>query len=236
MQKAIDLVKKIRKNPDQSWMDYLEEINLHMLFRPVFLLPSNIETLNKILCYIVLAYDNDSSWLNINQDRKENKLRILSSLEVDTSSNLFVSIMQNEHDEVNKVIIEYLIEQTTWEWQMVMSNLDYSQNMLRFVMKKTDTEKTFDQANKDGQVETMTEEYDITKITKVNKEKDDLLKAAADARARADEFLAKIKAKYVKLDHAVQQDFNFEMTDEKNIDPMSWKQFIEHRNRRLAVK
>jgi len=47
MKKAVDLAKKIYKDPESNWMSHLEDINLHKVFRPVYHHNFTIEIQNK---------------------------------------------------------------------------------------------------------------------------------------------------------------------------------------------
>lgn len=234
MKTAIQLAQKINKDLGRNYLSELQEINLHGLFKPIYRMANNIETLNAIVVFIIFSYDNDSGWLNLNQDRYENKKRILSAIESNPDS-IFDLILKNEHDPVNEVIVEYLIEQTTWKWKTIMTLLDYHSSMIRFVSKKTDSEKSMD-VMQDGNKTTLTEDYDIDKVTKVNKQKGELLEQAIAAREKADVLLGEIKKDFVQVEHAVQSDLNFSITDEKKIDPMSWRDFIVHTYPKLKLK
>lgn len=235
MQKSIDLIRKVSKELDKNWLPELEEINLHKIFDPIYRLNFNISNITAIIGFIVLAYDNDSSWLNLKQDRYDNKIKILRSLTADFQQPQFEEIAKNENDTVNEVIGEYLIEQTTWKWQQIMTALDFHSNTLRFVRQKMETEKKTDKMNKEGIIKELTEDYDIDLLAKFSKQKGELLKQALDARRDADSLLSEIKKEFVQLDHVVQQDFGFEVTDEKRIDPLSWRDFIRQRNKKKSI-
>lgn len=235
MQKSIELIRKVSKELDKNWLPELEEINLHKIFDPIYRLNFNISNINSIICFIVLAYDNDSNWLNLKQDRYDNKIKILRSLTEDYQLPQFEEISKNENDTVNEVIGEYLIEQTTWKWQQIMTALDFHSNTLRFVRQKMETEKKTDKMNKEGIVKELTEDYDIDLLSKVSKQKGELLKQALDARRDADSLLSEIRKEFVQIDHAVQQDFGFELTSEKSIDPMSWRSFVQQKNKRKVA-
>jgi hypothetical protein len=239
MQKTLQLIQKISSELDRNWLPEMREINIHKIFDPVYKLPElrdmSISKMNAVTCFIVFAYDNDSSWLNLKQDRYENKSRIFKSLDVDVSKIIFDEIMMNESESINTVIGEYLIEQTNWKWRAVTTLLDYSAKMMRFANQHTETERQTTETNEEGKVSKIAEAYDIDKITKVNKEKGQLLTQAIDAREKADKLLTEIRKEYVNMEHAVQSDFNFSVTDEKKIDPMSWSHWIEQRNKKRAA-
>jgi hypothetical protein len=235
MQKSIDKIRSLSKEMYKNWLPDLEEINLHKIFEPIYRLNFNISNINSIIGFIVLAYDNDSSWLNLKQDRYDNKIKILRSLTEDYRLDQFEEIAKNENDSVNEVIGEYLIEQTTWKWQQIMTALDFHSNTLRFVRQKMETEKKTDKMNKEGVVKELTEDYDIDLLAKFSKQKGELLKQALDARRDADSLLSEIRKEFVQMDNAVQTDFNFSPTDEKRINPESWRDFIRERNKRKTT-
>lgn len=234
MQKAIQLAQKIAKHPDNNWAQELQAINLHSIFSPIYEQEKiSFEGMNIIVAFIIYSYDNDSPWINIKQDRYENKMRILKGLSADHSDPVFISIAMNENDIVNDVIVEYLMEQVDWRWQTVYSLLDYHAKMIRIGNRNTEEKRTWQALNKDGNAVQLHEEYDASAITKINKEKGELLTKAIEARQKADILLAEMRKDMMATDHAVQQDFGFSITDEKKIDIMSWKQFIERKNERL---
>lgn len=236
MQKAIQLAQNISKRLDKNWLPELEEINLHTLFSPIYKMnDANLEKMNIIISFIICAYDNDSSWINIKQDRYDNKIRILKSLHADTEDKLFISVAMNENSVVNDVIAEYTTEQIDWRWQTVFSLLDYHSKMIRYGNRNTDERMKWQEMSKEGNAVDLYKEYDATTVTKINREKGDLLVKAIEARATADKLLVEMRKEYVSADHAVQQDFSFSITDEKKIDPMSWKQFIQRKNEKMKA-
>jgi len=106
--------------------------------------------------------------------------------------------------------------------------MDYHSNMFRFANQKTEEEKKNDKFNKDGVVKTLTTEYDIDKISKVNKQKGELMDQALLAREKADKLILEIKKEYVNTDTAVQQDLGFAFTETYNKrDIYSWREFVK---------
>lgn len=234
----IEIGKAISKDLGKNWVSQLEDANLYKLFEPIYKLTFSIETLNSIVAYCILAYDNESQWIDIRKDRYENKYKILKSLDCDIESEIFEEILRNGNEIINDVILHYLSELTDWRWQTVFTLLDYHANMIRFVNQKTDAEKTFNKLNKEGDVKTLTEDYDIDTITKVNKQKGELLDQAIQSREKADKLLMEIRKDFVSTDTAVQADFGFSFSDtsKKKIDIYSWKDFIASRNQRKQRK
>jgi hypothetical protein len=128
-----------------------------------------------------------------------------------------------------------MTEQIDWRWQTVYSLLDYHSKMIRFGNKNTDSKKEWEELNKDGNAVKLSEDYDAKIVSQINKDKGELLTKAIEARDRAEKLLIEMRKEYVAADHAIQQDFNFSIVDEKKIDPMSWKQFIERKNAKMKA-
>jgi len=232
MEKSIAAAKKIAETPDKNWLEYLEEINLHLVFRPIYTLDLSIVDANLIVSFIIYAYDNDSQKINIQQDRDHNKLKICESIELDTTNEIVKNILTNNHDIANNVILNYLVELTTWAWQTILSQLDYHANIMRFVMQKTADEKTSEKTNNAGEKTTTVQDYDLSEAAKINKQKGELINMAIAAREKADELLLKIKKDFMLTDMATQSDMGFTFTDtaKKKIDVESWKDWRKEVN------
>lgn len=235
MLKAIDAAKKIIKSFDESGYKFLEEINVHKIFDPIYDSEESLHTCNAIAAFVIFAYDNDSSWLNLKQDRIENKTKILKSITDLYTVEYFRKVIHNDNSMVNDIIASYLEEQATWKWGQIMTSIDFHSTTLRFVQQRIDKGRTTEVEGKDGDKSKVTEEYNIDLIAKVGKQKGDLLKQALEARSSADSLLAEIRKEFVQLDHVIQGDFNFSITDEKKIDPMSWRSFIRERNEKKSI-
>lgn len=235
MKRALEIAKTLSDSIDKNCLSELGEANLEVLFKPIYRLPDNIITLNAIVAFVILAYDNDSPWLNLSQDRYENKKRIFQGLGVEITPFL-EQIITNENDRINDVIVDYLIEQTTWKWKQAMTFMDYHSNMIRFVSKKTEISKSIDEKDDEGNKITLVEKFDADTVAKANKTKGELLQKALEARKEADVLLQEIRKEFVQLDHAVQQDFLFSPTDEKRIDVTSWRDFVKYTMPKLKKK
>jgi len=228
MQKAIEAAKNISRELNKDHTFYLEDMGLIKTFEEVYNLGISVKDENRIICFIVFAFDPDSQKLDIRKDRRENKESILSCLGADIKSDLFKEILNNSHEKFNNIVLVYLELLTNWKWQTIFSLLDYHSNMIRFATQKTEAEKSFDKINKEGEVKTITQDYDIDTIAKVNLQKSEIFKRAIDARKQADELLEEIRKEFMPTDHVTQIDFGFTFTDtaKKNVDIYSWKEFI----------
>lgn len=231
MQKSIEAARKIMKTPEESGYPFLTEVNLHLIFDPIYEMGLSLPKMNAIACFIIYAYDNDSLWLNLKADRYQNKINILKSLTDYYDTPLFTEIAGNANSVINEIIGEYLIEQTTWKWHQIMTALDFHSSTLRFVGKSMDKEKqTAISEDSEGLKKIVKEDFDMDVIAKVGKQKGELLKQALEARKDADELLGEIRKEFVQMEHAVQSDFGFSISDEKKLDKMSWRQFIRNKN------
>lgn len=238
MQKAIEAAKLISKELNKDHSFYLEDLGLSETFKKVYDLNCNTKDTNRVISFIIFAYDPDSQKLDIRKDRFENKHSILIGLGAETKNEFFTQILNCSHEIFNDIVLHYLEQLTNWKWQTIFSLLDYHSNMIRFATQKTDAEKSFDRMDKEGTVKTITEEYDIDLIAKVNIQKSEIFKRAIDARKQADELLEDIRKEFMPTDHATQLDFSgftFTETAKKKVDIMSWREWISQLNEKKAI-
>lgn len=237
MQKAIEAAKFISRELNKDHSFYLEDLNLNKIFEDVYTMNVSTKDENRIICFVVFAYDPDSQKLDIRKDRYENKVSILTGLGADTSSDLFERILNNSDEKFNTILLKYLEGLTNWQWPTIYSLLDYHSSMIRFATQKTEAEKSFDRVTKDGETTTITEDYDIDKIAKVNIQKSDIFKRAIEARRDAEGLLEDIRKEFMPTDHAVQSDLGFTFTDtaKKKVDIYSWRAFIKENNEKKLL-
>jgi hypothetical protein len=229
MSNAIEIAEKIKKNPEKNWLPDLELLNLHVIFRPIYKGHYQFETPSKIIAFIILSYDNDSPWIDLKKDRRENKLSIIRGLDADPNSKVFKEILNYENDDVQNIILEYLLNQIDHRWQEVMSLLDYSSKMILFCNQNTgDKFKTGSKVmnEKTGELEDEYKFLDPADIAKANKEKGQLLDQAILSRKRAEDILKTMEDDFQKVDHATQADFDFQFSDVKKFDILSWEDRI----------
>jgi hypothetical protein len=227
----VETATKIWKDPEKNWLPELELLNLHVIFRPVFTHNFRIEILNKIVAFIILAYDNDSPWIDVRKDRNQNKLSIWEGIDGDPKSPFFKEILNYENSSIQEVILKYLLNQTDARWQEAMSLLDYSSKMILFCNRTTnDKFKTGTSFNAETKAhEDEFEFLDPTEIAKVNKEKGLLLEQAISARKKAEEILKSIENDFQKVDHATQGDFQFQFSDVRKFNILNWEDRVRKR-------
>lgn len=235
MKTAIELAKKMYKEPEVNWLPALEEINLHIIFRPIYKEKFDFATPNRIVAFIILSYDNDSSWIDTRKDRLVNKISILEGIDANPNDKIFKDIINYENDKVQEVILKYLINQTDSRWQEIISLLDYSNKMILYCNKKVEEKNQVDvKYSEEGKPTNVYEYLDPIEVSKINKEKGDLLMKAIEARKTAEELLKQLENDFQKVDHATQVDFNFTFSDVKKYDVLSWEQRVRKRKQLLS--
>jgi hypothetical protein len=233
MQKSTDillLAQKIIKDLEANYLSELELINLHTIFRPVYSHNLTILNQNAIVAFVIFAYSEESPWLNTRQDRLANKQQILSGIGVDPSNRIYKEIINYENDDIQQVILNYLLLCTDSRWREIISLLEYHDRMFLFCNQRTaDKQQTGTSVNEDGQV---TEDYqyiDQKEVAKINNEKGDLMIKAIDCRQKAETLLKQLETDYQKTDHATQSDFGFQFSDARKFDVTKWEDRIRRR-------
>lgn len=231
MQKNLELAKKIYKDPDLNWLSYLEDLNLHTIFRPIYTLNYRIEFLNKVVAFIILAYDNNSEWIDVRKDREQNKVLIIEGIGADPKIGIFSEILTDDNPLVKEVILKYLLSQCDHRWQEIMSLLDYASRTILFCNRKTEDKFLVGlRLNKETNQQEKDYEYlDPREVTKVEDSKGDLLEKAIRARKTADELLKSIESDFQKLDAITVPEFGFQFTDVKKYDITSWEARLKRR-------
>lgn len=237
MTKAIDLAKLITKELDKDWSSELEDYNLHFTLGAIYNLPFiEIEDKNRIICFIIYAYSPNSLWLDLQKDRLDNKKRILDNLGANIKEDIYQQILVGNSDIISMSVFNYLEELKDYRWPMVFNLLDYSSKMQRFSNENTESEKKWQEINKEGQKETLTEEVNVEVIVKINKQKGELLQLAIEKRKQAESILEEIRKDYLLTDEATKADFGFKMTDTASKkDILSWRTFIKDLNEKKKL-
>jgi hypothetical protein len=228
MQKAIEIAKKIKQDLTANYSEMLEEYGLHDIFSPVYSSQNSNANKNKIVCYIIHAYNPESNWLDLRKDRMDNKVSILSFLDADPKSELFKRILENKDSNTNESVFMFLEELKDWRWRSVFDLLEYAARMSRFASMETEDEKKYEKVDKTGNKHTVTEEVAIETIVKVNNQKGDLITKSLDARRKAMQLIEEISKEFVATEDAVQKDFDFSFTETtKSKDILSWRKYIK---------
>ncbi len=239
MQKTIEAVKRIKSNLGEDHSSLLDDYNFLPIFGAIYNIPHiDIEDKNRIICYIVYAYDPESLWLDIKADRMLNKYKILDSLGANIKLPIFEKVIWVNDDIIGMCIFNYLENLKTHKWKDVFDLLDLSAKIRKFATEETEAERSYEKMNKEGEVKTIVSEVDIETLVKAYKGKSDLLDQALSKRAKADEIMDQIRKEFVATDGATQADFGFNFSDTaKKKDILSWRHFTKERvERKLTAQ
>lgn len=232
MQKNTDsvlLAQKIIKDLEKNWLTELELANLHTIFRPIYKHNLTILNQNALVAFVVLAYSEESPWLNPRKDRAINKREILEGIGVDPDNRIYKEVINYENDSVQQVVLNYLLFQQDARFVEIISLLEYSNKMILFCNQRTsEKEKTGSSVDKEGEVTENFEYLDQSEIAKINKEKGALLLTSIEARAKAEGLIKTIEQDYQKLDSVMQSEFGFAFTDTK-VNMLSWESRLKNR-------
>lgn len=237
MSKAIELANKIAVDFNKDWSSDIEQSGFHFVFQTILGLKQDLQTKNRIICFIIHSFDPASGWLDLNKDRYENKKKILSYLKADLSKKIYSDILDKKNEMVSIATFNFLQELKDWRWGAVYDFLDFSSRMFRFASEKTEDDKVKEKKNADGEKEQITQSLDLETIAKIEGQKGNLLKDAVQKRREADQLLAEIQKDFVITDHATQSDYGFKLSDtakKKNI--LSWREFIDGDAKILKAK
>ena len=137
-------------------------------------------------------------------------------MNVNITDQVYQDLVYQRITDIQDSITDYLVSITNWKWRTILSCFDFHAINIQLATENT---KSTDELEK----------------AKINKAKGELLKESIRQREVGENLLKEIKSEYVKTDRATQQDFGFEVTDEKKIDPMSWRQWIQRINEKKAA-
>lgn len=236
MEKALTVAKKIRSDFDKNWMEELQDNNLDKIFQTIYSLNYPIGILNKIVCYIIYAYDPESLWLDVQKDRIEVKQSIMGNLELSLKDKLVHDVLNNQNEDVDVAAINYLETLRTWKWRSIFDLLEHSARLSRLANREVKEELEWEELSKEGNKHAMKEDIDINNVLKAEKTKGELLSQAIEYRRKADDLMQEIKREFVQTDNATQQDLGFSFTDTASKkDIMSHRQYVYERNEKRRL-
>lgn len=234
MSKVTELAKLLSNNLSADHTELLQDNDLFSTFSSVYsLAKETIENRNRIVCFIIYSYSPESLWLDLKKDRAENKIRILNNLGAEVNAKIFQSTLSNSDEKIGISIFNFIESLKDWRWRQIFGLLDYSSRVLSIALRKTEEEKQWDEIDSNSQKHTLTEDVDIEKILKSEKDKGALMDMAEEKRRKADKLIDEIRKDFVATDSATQEDFGFQFTESaKKKDILSWSEFIKEKNER----
>lgn len=226
---AVHLAQKMMKSLEDNHLASLELENLHTVFRPIYTHNLTILNLNAIVCFVIMAYSEESPWLNPRKDRTDNKKEILKGIGVDPENKIYKEILEYKNDSIQQVILNYLLFRTDARWREIVSLLEYHDKMFLFCNQRTsEKQKTGTEKDESKGTVDVFEYLDQSEIAKINKEKGELMMKAIEARKEAESLLKILENDFQKTDAATQADFGFQFSDAK-YDVTRWEDRIRRR-------
>lgn len=247
MSKILDSILTLKSDMAASWMREFDRINIWEDVRVLYDMGWENEFTNRIVAYIVLAYDNESGWVEIHKDRMENKQKIMQRLGGNLKDPIIRSIIADELGEVAEVIGWFVAYQQDWRWETIIACFQYHSNMMRFsnsvaaVPEDEDDEDDYDVPEDDialwkdsfrqkaGAKKKKKPSYlSEDKVAAVNLKKGDTIQKAIERRREGEAMWQEIQKEFVQLDTLLAKEGRSKATDA--VDILSHEKFIAKRN------
>lgn len=114
------------KDLENDWESDLRELGILDEVKPLYEEYDDVSG-NIILSYIVLAYDNKSTYLNTHKERFSEKRRILKILtkQHGMDQDVIDEIVENKNEMVNRITDWYLDFQKDWRWNNIIRCFEF---------------------------------------------------------------------------------------------------------------
>lgn len=222
MSKILDKIFDLKKDFSADWRPELERLGIlddvHFLYKEKW----STDFCNRVLAFVILAYDNESGWLEIHKNRWGNKEKIATRLGLDIKQQVVKNIIENSSQTVINLVAWFVDYQADWRWEAVLSHFEFASEMMRFARTKTEDSIVVDVAEGGKKI---LQEVDIETLSKGNTAKGKNLIDAIDHRRKGDEMLKEIQSEFVTLDTALQKEDKRKATDKESIE--NWQQYIK---------
>lgn len=229
MSNLLPVIHKLRKDFTTDWSEELNNFNIEIDISPLYNSGLPVKTKNILFAYIILAYDNESEFMEVHKDRYQTKLKILTRLGVDTKDKFFTAVANGENGLVQRIITWFTLYQRDYRWDEVRSCFDYHSEMMIFAGVKTPDTLSYDTYEKDEEgvdnTVTVTEDIDLDKIIGNNLKKAECLKKGIEMRELGMHKLKEIRKDFVNLDTALHKEGVVRITE--TVDIMKWEPFIK---------
>lgn len=222
MSKVLDAILALKNDFEADWRAELERINIYDDVKIIYERKWKTDFCNQVLAFIVMAYDNQSGWIELHKDRWDNKEKIASKLGMNIKEKKVKDIIENNDPDVQAVVGWFVLHQIDWRWDAIISCFEYASEMFRFAKTKTDDKIV---VKSEGDKKEFAE-VDIDRLTKGNMAKGLNLDKAIAQRRAGEELLKELRQDFVVLDTALEKEGKRKVTDAaKNIE--SWESFIK---------
>lgn len=221
MSKMLDTIIRLKQDLSSDWKPSLMDINVYDDIKKLYSLKWPTKFCNSVLAFIVMAYDNQSAWIEIHKDRWDNKYKIASRLELNIKDKKVKDIVENNNATVNGVVAWFMEYQKDWRWDSIMTYFEYHSEMMRFGSIKTQEQIV---VGEEEGGKKMLSDVSIDEMAKGNFRKGINIEKAVDMRRKGEELLEEIKREFVNVDTIMQREHKRNMTDATDIE--SWESFI----------
>lgn len=136
--KVLDLIYELIKDIESDWTDSLKQINIWDDVRDIYYYNKVSDPMeaNIILAFIVLAYDGNSTFLEVHKDRHDNKVKILRNLAGMNAmqNDLYNDVVFGFDKFMNTMINWYIDYQKDWRWKDIVAANEYHSTAMQMSM------------------------------------------------------------------------------------------------------
>lgn len=214
MKKHIEIAKHINSNIEESQKDFLFENNYYYIFEKLYSITPEYKIINTLTCAIIYSYSNSSKWIDLRNDGYSINKRILEGLKADFNEDIYHQFLSLSNEDILDCIGGFLnTMKSDWKFITIRKMIDFH--------SKTMMQSEPDLSNVDEE-----------KKPKVRENISRTMKEALIQRESADKLIGEIETAYVTTNYRTAQDFGVEFTKEEiKYDILSWRHFIEKRNK-----
>jgi hypothetical protein len=209
MSKMFDVVLKLKRDMKADWQDTLDRNGVLDDFMPIYKQKWSTETTNRIIAFIVFAYDNESGWIQIHKDRQENKEDILLKLGFKLSDKVAKSVLTGSNKAVEGVVEWFIKFQMDWRWKSILACHQYHSDMTDYANQRYQPEAPEESILDDDEEEEKKPAFKMLgedKIVGMNIAKGKVLDEAIKRRREGDALMSEIKKEFVALDTVLEKE------------------------------
>lgn len=226
MSKILDLVLQHKQDLTSDWTEDLDKIGVLDEINFVYKQGWTIEEANRVLAFVILAYDNESGWIELHKNRLDNKRKIWNKL--GGVEDKFGNAIIESASLAAKDLRVWLMRHTRdWRWDTIMTCFDYHAEMMEFGGFKTmDQLETIKYTESEGGMQEVKEYHSVSvdKLSKGNLDKGSNIEKGIAMRQKGETLLEEIKKEFQQVDSVLEKEGKRKITAATDI--MSWEKFI----------
>jgi hypothetical protein len=198
--KIIRAVYAHKDELESNWSIWQKEMNIFTDIQELYS-EISIHDANAIFTFIVMAYHNESKWIDIHKDRLENKKKIMTTIlgEWALGEELFADVIYGRYPVANTItnwLLDYLKD---WRWTAIEA---------LNTLQALSAESVRNSANVD----------DLLAKSKA-------LSAGIKGRQESERLLSQIQEEFITTDHALEMEGQVKLSDRISGNT-SWEEFI----------